>query len=418
MADVRQAEQARARTLPSAPAAAAAGRAAPGNVAPRPSRACPAAAEPMSGARHARLHLRAVSRSAAPERVACARGTRSRSGARRPSRSRRRQMAVAGELAPPAGLRGGDPRCPRRCTCSGTCSACSAASGAAILVRCRPLSDRALGRGTGGLRAACRVETFPHHNVTALQRIARSARARAARRPIVVTDGYCPELRPAGADPRLRRPGRAAAGGTLVLDDTQALGILGEAPTKAASLRHRRRRLAALASGLRSASSSSAARWPRASARRSPRCPAAAPDRALRASTARPGVHCSPPSVAGAARGRARAPRSTGCHGDELQLELARLIRHFRQPPSRERPGRLGRDVPSADARGLPRPSRPVAARAPHRAGRPERSALAAPGPAIRGSASFSPPGTPGPTSTPPSARSRTACRSYPNGTS
>lgn len=82
-------------------------------------------------------------------------------------------------------------------------------------------------------RAACagtQVENFPHHSVTALQRILdRLARTRVT--PIVVTDGYCPSCgRPAPI--RVYADLVARAGGTLVIDDTQALGVLGEAPTK------------------------------------------------------------------------------------------------------------------------------------------------------------------------------------------
>jgi 8-amino-7-oxononanoate synthase len=68
------------------------------------------------------------------------------------------------------------------------------------------------------------VHTFAHHDIGALeQAIGRLALAQ--RRPIVVTDGYCPNCR---AYAELAR----RAGGWLVLDDTQALGILGEGPIK------------------------------------------------------------------------------------------------------------------------------------------------------------------------------------------
>lgn len=74
------------------------------------------------------------------------------------------------------------------------------------------------------------VRTFPHHDAAALARLVQRL-VRAGRQPIVVTDGYCPSCgRPA--------PIRAYAelvrgtGGYLILDDTQALGILGAAPSK------------------------------------------------------------------------------------------------------------------------------------------------------------------------------------------
>jgi 8-amino-7-oxononanoate synthase len=70
--------------------------------------------------------------------------------------------------------------------------------------------------------------TFAHHDSAALaQAIDRLARGR--RRPIVVTDGYCPNC---GAPAPIRAYADLArrAGGWLVIDDTQALGILGESP--------------------------------------------------------------------------------------------------------------------------------------------------------------------------------------------
>jgi 8-amino-7-oxononanoate synthase len=74
------------------------------------------------------------------------------------------------------------------------------------------------------------VHTFAHHDVGALeQAIGRLALAQ--RRPIVVTDGFCPSC---GAPAPIRAYAELArrAGGWLVLDDTQALGILGEGPIK------------------------------------------------------------------------------------------------------------------------------------------------------------------------------------------
>jgi 8-amino-7-oxononanoate synthase len=75
------------------------------------------------------------------------------------------------------------------------------------------------------------VQTFAHHDVGALaQAIGRMVRAKL--RPIVVTDGYCPSC---GAPAPIRAYAELArrAGGYLVLDDTQALGILGEQPSDA-----------------------------------------------------------------------------------------------------------------------------------------------------------------------------------------
>jgi 8-amino-7-oxononanoate synthase len=85
-------------------------------------------------------------------------------------------------------------------------------------------TERAAGLGTP-------VQGFPHHDVAALARIVRSM-ARAKLRPVVVADGYCPScgtVAPIRAYAELAR----RAGGYLVLDDTQALGILGDSPSRA-----------------------------------------------------------------------------------------------------------------------------------------------------------------------------------------
>jgi 8-amino-7-oxononanoate synthase len=75
------------------------------------------------------------------------------------------------------------------------------------------------------------VHRFPHHDATALTRMVdRVSRAKA--QPVIVADGYCPSCgkpSPIRAYSEIAR----AAGGYLVLDDTQALGILGESPSHA-----------------------------------------------------------------------------------------------------------------------------------------------------------------------------------------
>jgi 8-amino-7-oxononanoate synthase len=70
------------------------------------------------------------------------------------------------------------------------------------------------------------VRTFAHHSPDGLRR----ALATAGRgRPVVVCDGFCPGCgRPAPLPEYLDAV--RAAGGLLVVDDTQALGIFGEAP--------------------------------------------------------------------------------------------------------------------------------------------------------------------------------------------
>jgi 8-amino-7-oxononanoate synthase len=80
-------------------------------------------------------------------------------------------------------------------------------------------------------RAAARgvpVRTFPHHDPDALRR-RMGADLRRGRRPLVVTDGSCPDCgraAPLSAYLECVRSG----GGRLILDDTQALGILGRSP--------------------------------------------------------------------------------------------------------------------------------------------------------------------------------------------
>jgi len=73
------------------------------------------------------------------------------------------------------------------------------------------------------------LHTFPHHDVTALAHLARRL-LQANARPIVVADGYCPacnEPAPIAAYADIAQ----RSGGYLVIDDTQALGLLGDAAT-------------------------------------------------------------------------------------------------------------------------------------------------------------------------------------------
>ena len=80
-------------------------------------------------------------------------------------------------------------------------------------------------------RAAARavpVRSFPHHDPDALRRqLQQDAHRRLC--PLVVADGFCPGCgRPAPIAAYLESA--QAFGGQLLLDDTQALGILGQAP--------------------------------------------------------------------------------------------------------------------------------------------------------------------------------------------
>lgn len=72
------------------------------------------------------------------------------------------------------------------------------------------------------------VRTFPHHDVNALARLIDAAVANRTT-PIIVVDGYCPRCGNAAPLRAYSEIARRCAG-YLVIDDTQALGILGAAP--------------------------------------------------------------------------------------------------------------------------------------------------------------------------------------------
>jgi 8-amino-7-oxononanoate synthase len=76
-------------------------------------------------------------------------------------------------------------------------------------------------------RAAARsvpVRSFPHHDAEALWRqLKRDAHRHV--RPVVVTDGFCPDCGRVAAIAAYLESVRAF-GGQLILDDTQALGVL------------------------------------------------------------------------------------------------------------------------------------------------------------------------------------------------
>jgi len=172
------------------------------------------------------------------------------------------------------------------------------------------------------------VRTFPHGDVGTLRRLLKRRAGR--KRPVVVADGM-------SAVHYTPLPVRAYlgsvqdAGGLLVLDDTQALGILGTAPTSQApygwggggSLRFHglsageSRNSVLLVSSLAKAfgapvavlsgSREQVARWRTRSETR---------------------VCCSPPSVA-AIRAAERALALNASRGDELRQALARRVRFF-----------------------------------------------------------------------------------------
>jgi len=185
--------------------------------------------------------------------------------------------------------------------------------------------ERAAARGTG-------MRTFRHYDADALAQML-SREARAGFRPVAVVDGYCPGCGvPAPVNDLLAALRRYD--GLLVIDDTQAFGILGERPRSSETqlraseygsggggvLRHSRAGgpdvllAASLAKGfgapvaLLAGSASRMARFSRSSLTR---------------------VHCSPPSVA-VVRAAERACEVNAQRGDALRRRLARLVQRFR----------------------------------------------------------------------------------------
>jgi 8-amino-7-oxononanoate synthase len=186
----------------------------------------------------------------------------------------------------------------------------------------------------GAERAAARgvpVRGFAHRDADALGRVVADF-GRVGLRPVVVTDGYCvlcgvPTPLPAYLD-RIR-----PAGGLLVVDDTQALGILGGAPGPGRPFgRH----------------GGGSLRWHGLAA------PGAAPECILVSSVAKAfgaplaalsgertmverferlsetRVHCSPPSSASLAAA-ANALRLNSTVGEALRRHLADLVRRFQE---------------------------------------------------------------------------------------
>lgn len=179
-------------------------------------------------------------------------------------------------------------------------------------------------------RAAARavpVRTFPHHDADALGR-ALDSDATGRRLPKIVTDGFCPRC---GRTAPLAAYVDAARrwGGTLIVDDTQALGILGREPDAhtpygkggGGSLAWHGVSgpevtvVASLAKGLGvpvavfAGSEAAVSRFEATSETR---------------------VHCSPPSVA-TLHAAAHALALNRSHGETLRARLACLVRMFRR---------------------------------------------------------------------------------------
>jgi 8-amino-7-oxononanoate synthase len=88
----------------------------------------------------------------------------------------------------------------------------------------------------GAAAVGAQVRRFAHHDAAALAQLAEQALS-AGLRPIIVCDGFCTGCSHAAP---LRAYARIAvsSGGLLVLDDTQALGVLGHAPSAACPWGH------------------------------------------------------------------------------------------------------------------------------------------------------------------------------------
>lgn len=181
----------------------------------------------------------------------------------------------------------------------------------------------------GAARAGCQgvpVRPFAHHDPAALRRAL--AALRGPGRPVVVCDGVCPGC---GGTAPLAEYGDAvrAAGGWLVVDDTQALGILGADPGPGAPYGR--------------GGGGSPRRWGMdgrhllvgaslAKAFGAPLAALSGPAEIVRRFSDQAGtrVHGSPPSVA-AVRAAARALAMNRARGDGLRARLADRVRRLRE---------------------------------------------------------------------------------------
>lgn len=177
-------------------------------------------------------------------------------------------------------------------------------------------------------RAAIRgtpLQRFAHHAPESLQRLLHGNPP--SRRPVVVCDGFCPGCgRPAPLRSYLNLAARA--GGWLVIDDTQALGIFGSSADArrpygeggGGMLRFSRLsspRLVVVASLAKAFGTPVAALSG---------CAAFVRQFEQRSGTR---MHCSPPSLA-VIHAMARALRINGLYGKALRSRLTRLVGRFR----------------------------------------------------------------------------------------
>ena len=170
------------------------------------------------------------------------------------------------------------------------------------------------------------VRTFPHHDAAAARAlIERDAQGRS--RPVILTDGFCPLCgEPAPIASLLQTVERH--GGQLVLDDTQAFGMLGEKPCAATPFGR---------------GGGGSLKWlgvssPHAIAGSSLAKAFGVPIAVLGGSEAlirrfeqqsETRLHCSPPSLA-ALRAAEHALAMNRAQGDRRRLYLSRLVARFR----------------------------------------------------------------------------------------
>lgn len=183
----------------------------------------------------------------------------------------------------------------------------------------------------GAERAAARGVTtraFPHRDVRALGRMVRRGAPRGAR-PVVVADGLCPTCGRVAPLPALLETVRPL-GGLVVLDDTQAIGVLGASPGPAAPYGSGGGGTAAW-HGLVGGDDALVTASSLAKGFGAPLAVLAAPKPVVACFEAASGtlVHCSPPSVA-AIRAADHALDVNHVHGDALRRTLAGLVRRFR----------------------------------------------------------------------------------------
>jgi 8-amino-7-oxononanoate synthase len=179
--------------------------------------------------------------------------------------------------------------------------------------------ERAAARGTP-------IREFAHYDPEAFRRLVmRDGRTRL--RPVLVTDGFCPDCGEPAPLPDYLESLRAC-GGRLIVDDTQALGVFGDSPGPNAP-------------------------YGRGGGGMLPRLQVSGPDVMVISSLAKAfgapvavlsgsrsavkgfeaqsetRIHCSPPSVP-AIRAAQHALNLNRKYGDALRLRLAGLVKHFR----------------------------------------------------------------------------------------